>query len=549
MNCNPLVAENCGKFTDYIVLWRLVLYNIDNVFYCDENTKVPGGKAMKYLVGIDNGGTFSKAAIFDEDGKQISVASVPTVTLTPKSGYTERDMNELWEVNAQAVREAIQKSGIDPKNIAGVSFSGHGKGLYMVGYDGKPSYNGIISTDARAWEYVEKWAQDGTKEKVYDKTFQDILACQPVSILAWLKDNDPEVLKRTQYIFAVKDYIRFMLTGEAYAEYTDFSGANFVNLTTKAYDRELMELFGLGEVYDKLPPLKYSSDICGYVTKEAAEKTMLPEGIPVAAGMFDVNACGIASGLSDENEMCMIAGTWSINEFIRKTPVTNGTVALNSMFCIPGYFLVEESSPTSAGNMEWFIRNLMSYEKAEAKAAGGSVYDITNKWVEEIEPQDSDIIFLPFLNGSNEDALAKGTFVGLTAFHNKHHMLRAVYEGIVFSHYTHVRKLLKNRETPSSVRLSGGAANSDVWVQIFADVLQIPIDVIEDKELGAQGAAMAAGIAAGIYPDYPTAISRTVTITKTVQPRKEYAQIYQEKYQRYRAVINGLSSAWKYFKN
>ena len=177
------------------------------------------------------------------------------------------------------------------------------------------------------------------------------------------------------------------------------------------------------------------------------------------------------------------------------------------------------------------------------------MYDITNKWVEEIEPQDSDIIFLPFLNGSNEDALAKGTFVGLTAFHNKHHMIRAVYEGIVFSHYTHVRKLLKNRETPSSVRLSGGAANSDVWVQSFADVLQIPIDVIEDKELGAQGAAMAAGIAAGIYPDYPTAISRTVTITRTVQPRKEYAQIYQEKSQRYRAVIDGLASAWKYFKN
>lgn len=101
---------------------------------------------MKYLMGIDNGGTFSKAALFDEDGKQISVASVPTVTITPKPGYTERDMDELWEVNAQAVRNAIEKSNIDPKDIAGVSFSGHGKGLYMVGYDGKPSYNGIIST-------------------------------------------------------------------------------------------------------------------------------------------------------------------------------------------------------------------------------------------------------------------------------------------------------------------------------------------------------------------------------------------------------------------
>lgn len=165
----------------------------------------------------------------------------------------------------------------------------------------------------------------------------------------------------------------------------------------------------------------------------------------------------------------MIAGTWSINEFIRKTPVTNRTVDLNSMFCIPGYYLVEESSPTSAGNMEWFIRNLMGSEKEGAEAAGGSVYDITNQWVASVEPWDSQVIFLPFLNGSNEDPLAKGTFVGLTAYHSKKHMLRAVYEGIVFSHVTHVKKLLKNRKPPKSIRLSGGAANSDVWVQIFAD--------------------------------------------------------------------------------
>lgn len=505
--------------------------------------------SMKYLVGIDNGGTFSKAAIFDEDGKQISVASEPTVTITPKPGYTERDMDELWEVNAKAVKRAITQSGIDAADIAGVSFSGHGKGLYMVGYDGKPSYNGIISTDARAWEYVEKWYQDGTNKKVFEKSCQQILACQPVSILAWMKDRHPEVLEKTQYIFAVKDYIRYMLTGEAYGEYTDFTGANLVNLHTGQYDREHLKLFGLEEIYDKLPPLRYAADICGHVTKEASEKTGLPEGVPVAAGMFDVDACGIASGLSDERQMCMVAGTWSINEFIAKAPILNGTVDLNSMFCIPGYYLVEESSPTSAGNMEWFIRNLMSYEKENAKAEGGSVYDITNAWVESIEPQDNNVIFLPFLNGSNEDALAKATFIGLTAYHTKKHMLRAVYEGIVFSHLTHVKKLLKNREKPESIRLSGGAANSAVWVQIFADALQIPVDTIGDKELGAQGAAMAAGIAAGVYQDYPEAIKRTVTITNRVQPRPEYKEIYEEKYAAYRSVIDSLSGAWKSFKN
>lgn len=504
---------------------------------------------MKYLMGIDNGGTFSKAAIFDENGQQISVASVPTVTITPKPGYTERDMEELWQVNAQAVKEAIEKSGINPADIAGVSFSGHGKGLYLVGKDGKPSYNGIISTDARAWAYVKKWKEEGTAKKIYEKTYQDILACQPVSLLAWLKDNCPEVIENTKYVFAVKDYVRYRMTGEAYAEMSDFSGGNLVNLATGKYDRELMELFGIGEVFDCLPPLKNAADVCGYVTKEASELTLLPEGTPVSAGMFDVNACGIASGLSDGEKMCMIAGTWSINEFIAKEPVLNGTVALNSMFCIPGYYLVEESSPTSAGNMEWFIRNLMNYEKTDAKANGDSVYDITNEWVESIEPEDNNIIFLPFLNGSNEDALAKGTFIGLTAYHSKKHMLRAVYEGIVFSHLTHVKKLLRNREVPESIRLSGGAANSDVWVQIFADALQIPIDVIEDKELGAQGAAIAAGIAAGIYKDYNDGIEKTVKITKTVQPRPEYKEIYEKKYQTYRRVIEGLSGVWECFEN
>lgn len=504
---------------------------------------------MRYLMGIDNGGTFSKAAIFDENGRQISVASVPTMTLTPKPGYTERDMEELWQVNAKAVRQAIEKSKIDPSDIAGVSFSGHGKGLYLVGKDGKPSYHGIISTDARAWSYVKQWKEDGTAEKVYEKTFQEILACQPVSLLAWLKDHCPEVIENTAYVFAVKDYVRYRMTGEAYAEMSDFSGGNLVNLKTGDYDRELLELFGIGEVYDKLPPLKNAADICGYVTKEASELTGLLEGTPVSAGMFDVNACGIASGLSNEEEMCMIAGTWSINEFIAKQPILNGTVALNSMFCIPGYYLIEESSPTSAGNMEWFIKNLMSYEKAEAKQAGTSVYDITNQWVKSIEPQENNLIFLPFLNGSNEDALAKGTFIGLTAYHNKKHMLRAVYEGIVFSHLTHVRKLLKNRETPKSIRLAGGAANSDVWVQIFADTLQIPVDVIEDKELGAQGAAIAAGIAAGIYRDYKDGIERTVKISRTVQPRSEYREIYEKKYETYRRVIEGLSGVWECFEN
>lgn len=504
---------------------------------------------MRYLIGIDNGGTFSKAAVFDEQGNQIAVASEPTATLTPKPGFTERNMDELWEANARVIRAAVERSGIDPGHIAGVSFSGHGKGLYLMGEDGRPAYHGIVSTDTRAWEYPERWKSDGTAQRVYQKTYQEILACQPVSLLAWLRDHEPEVLQRTQYIFMVKDYIRYMLTGEAYLEYTDSTGGNLVNLETGTFDRELLALFGLEQVYDKLPPLRRSHELCGKVTRSASEQTLLPEGTPVAAGMFDVDACGIASGLCSEQELCMVAGTWAINEFLRREPVLNGTVALNSYYCIPGYYLIEESSPTSAGNMEWFIRNLMGYEKADAEAAGGSVYDVTNEWVASIDPAESQVLFLPFLNGSNDDPLAKGTFVGLTAYHGKKHMLRAVYEGVVFSHRTHVERLLKNRQPPSSIRLAGGAARSEVWVQMFADALGLPIDVIDGKELGAQGAAMAAGIAAGVYRDYEEAAARTVRVSKTVLPRPEYKAVYDQKYTAYCALTQALRGVWSRFEN
>jgi len=502
---------------------------------------------MRYLVGIDNGGTFSKVAVFDEKGNQCFSYSMPAKVITPKPGYTERDMDELWESNVTAIRKTITESKIEVKDIAAVSLTGHGKGLYLLGKNGKPACHGILSTDTRAWKQVKAWYENGTSKKVYKKTKQEILACQPVSLLAWFRDHEPEVLEQIKYIFSVKDYVRYMLTGEAHGEYTDFSGGNLINLTTGQYDLELLKLFDLEMVFDKLPPLRRSTDICGYITKEAAVMTGLPEGIPVAAGMFDVNACGIASGLLDEEKMCMIAGTWSINEFITKHPIDNGTVALNSMFCIPGYFLVEESSPTSAGNLEWFIRNIMDSE--ESGISKQEIYEKANAWVESIEPQNSMVIFLPFLNGSNEEPLAKGSFIGLTAYHKKKHLLRAVYEGIVFSHFTHVKKLILNREKPNSMFLSGGAANSDVWVQIFADVMQVEIAVIKDKELGAQGAAMAAGIAAGMYKDYQDAGDKTISISKVVKPRPEYKQIYEEKYAGYRTVVEALNPIWYQFEN
>lgn len=495
---------------------------------------------QKYLLGLDNGGTLVKAALFDFEGEQKAVASQGIPLITPQPGFTERNLDEIWKANASCVKNLLKKYPVKAEEIAGIAISGHGKGLYMIGDEKEPNiYNGILSTDSRAWEYVDRWYADGTADKVYEKNFQGIMAVQPVALLAWLKDHHPEVLKKCRWIFSAKDYVRYRLTGEVYAEYTDCSGSNLLNMTTKAYDRDLLALFGLEDLYEKLPPLKYSADICGHLTAQAAQDMGLAAGIPVAGGMFDIDACGIAVGMVNEDQLCMIAGTWSINEYIAKTPVTNKSVMLNSLFCMPGYYLIEESSPTSAGNLEWFIQNFMpgaSYEELSTLAAS-------------VPPGQNSLIFLPFLNGSNENALGKGTFIGMTGYHGRQHMVRAVYEGVAFSHLTHVNKLLKNRTPPASIRLAGGVARSDVWVQIFADVMQLPIDIIADVELGCLGAAMVAGIAAGVYGDYQKASARVTKITKTIQPNPAMKSVYEKKYAVYRAVVEALNPVWKHFPN
>lgn len=464
---------------------------------------------MDYLLGLDNGGTLSKAAIFTTHGREVGSAARQAKLLTPHPGHAERDMEELWQANCACVREVLEKTGVSLSDIAGISIAGHGKGLYPVKEDGSPACNGIVSTDNRAWRYPEKWKKDGVLDALYPQLCQEILSCQPVSLLAWMKDCQPDVYHNIKWAFSVKDYIRFCLTGEAFNEVTDISGTGLLDIRKAAVDVNMLRTFGIEEAAQKIAPLKYSSERCGRVTRHAAKETGLPEGIPVAGGMFDIDACAIAMDITSPEFLCTITGTWSINEYISREPVVNGSVRMNSLYAIPGYYLVEESSPTGVGNLEWVLENLLG----KKPPAGARLYDWADAWVNQIQAKDCEVYFLPFLNGSNKHPLGKGSLVGLTSFHTTGHMLRAVYEGAAYAHRQHIDKLTAARAETNAIRMAGGAVNSPMWVQMFSDILGYPIETINGvKELGAMGAAMSAGIAAGVFADYPDAAKAMVTI-------------------------------------
>lgn len=489
---------------------------------------------MYYFLGIDNGGTKTKSALFDRYGTELVSVSRDTPLIVTDEGFQERDMELLWETTSWTIRETLCRAGVPSRSIAGVGCTGHGKGLYLWGRDGRPAGRAIASTDRRAEALTAAWNASETARKASEKTMQPLDPCQPAALLAWLKQNQPSVYTSISWIFEAKDYIRFRLTGEARAEYTDSSGSSLMDLNSCRFDPELLELFGIPEMADCLPPLCRSDEVCGHITSSAARDTGLLAGTPVCGGMFDIDACALAMGVVDEDSLCVIAGTWGINEYISRSPVSDISTTRNSLYCIPGWYLIEESSPASAGNLEW-VRTLLS-------GSGPVDYQELSRLVGSVPPEASGVLFAPYLYGSNVPGCDSGFFFGLNNSHTRADLLRAVYEGVVYTHRIHIERLLRHRTRPGSVRLSGGAAASAVWAQMFADVLGLPVDVVPVQEPGALGCAMAAAAAVGIYPSFQAAASAMAPALVRYWPDCSKTAVYEKKYQRYLRLLDAVKN-------
>ncbi len=491
-----------------------------------------------YLVGLDNGGTKTKCAVFDLEGNEIGTGSGELPLETPREGWTERDAEAVWRVNVQAVREALERAGIDPGAVIGVGLTGYGNGACFTDGRGEAVYPCIVSTDSRASGYLEQWEKDGTMQAVYERTWQKIWDAQPAALIPWFRDHNPEVLEKASYVLDIKDYIRCRLTGSICGEITAASSGCLMNIRTLQYDREIFRLLGIEKYYGINPPCVGSTDISGYITKEAAELTGLPEGIPVSGGYFDIDAGALASGVTDEETLCLIAGTWSINEYITKDLESGYGKFSNTAGYLPGWYVVEDSSPTSAGNLEWFLQSFLKNEK---KQYGDRLYEICNGKVESVAPEDSDLIFVPYVYASATNPRAKGMFLGMSAYHGTEHLLRAVYEGVAFSTAFHVERLIRGRGVNyRTARFSGGASRSSAWTQMVCDILQIPVEVPKASELSAMGAAMSAGIACGAFRDPQEAVSKMVRIDRRYEPCREKAEIYRRKLENYKRAVGLL---------
>jgi L-xylulokinase len=498
----------------------------------------------EYLLGIDNGNTISKAAIFDLQGREIQVSSRKVESEYPRQGWTERSMDALWQSTAITIKAALSTAGIKPEQIIGIGTTGHGNGLYLIDKEGRPARAGIQSLDTRAADIIADWNHRKLHSQVFQYTTQSLWPAQPNALLAWIKQNEPGVYERIGAVLMCKDYIKYCLTGEITSDFTDMSGTSLMDVRNKRYSQELLELYDLKEIRHALPTLVHSFEIAGRVTPAAAEATGLAVGTPVVGGLFDVDASALGGGVYRPGQVSIIAGTWSINEIVTSDPLVDPSLFMTTIYTVPDLWLTLEASATSAANLEWFVTQFCAEEKAEADERGISVYEVCSEIVDSLPPGGTDIIFHPFLFGSNVQASARAGFYGIAGWHTKAHMLRALYEGVVYGHLSHLEKLRDAAGAITEAHLSGGGARSRVWTQIFADTLQLPMVVPAGTEIGARGAAMSAGIGIGVYRNHADAVTNAVRVERRQEPNREATPHYMARYTEYKRLLECMQEPW-----
>ncbi|WHP79864.1 FGGY-family carbohydrate kinase [Edwardsiella anguillarum] len=485
---------------------------------------------MAYWLGIDCGGTWLKAGLYDREGREHAIVRQPLALISTQPGWAERDMSLLWQQCAQAIRDLLTQSATSGQAIRGVGISAQGKGLFLLDKQDRPLGNAILSSDRRAQDIVQRWQRDGVAQQLYPLTRQALWSGHPATLLRWLKEHQPQRYRQIGCVLMAHDYLRWCLSGVKGCELSNISESNLYNMVDASFDSRLTTWLGISEVEAALPPLVGSSEVCATVSAEAAALTGLLPGTPLVGGLFDVVATALCAGLRDEHTLNAVMGTWAVTSALAERLEEGEPYPyVYGHYAFPGRYIVHEASPTSAANLEWL------------RAQWGNLpLNEVNRLVDSVPRVGSDLFFLPFLYGSNAGASLTAGFYGLQALHQRAHLLQAVYEGVIFSHMTHLARMRTRFTQVRALRVTGGPARSPTWMQMLADASGLPVELPQVEETGCLGAAMMAlagseGLSAAMCWKPPE--------VQILQPDPALYDAYQAKCQRYQSLTAALC-AW-----
>jgi xylulokinase len=498
----------------------------------------------KYVLAHDVGTSSNKAVLVRLDTTVVGHATAEYPVYYPKRGWAEQKPSDWWKAIATTTKRLLEKEKVKPAQIVGLAFSTQMAGTLPVNEKGEPLMPCMIWLDTRAAEQAEKIWKGPIKIAGYNLfallKFLQITGGAPGRVgkdaickILWIKEKEPSIYAETHKFLDVKDYLLYKCTGN-FVTSRDCANISWLMDTRKGrlcWAEPILKKYGIEK--EKLPEIRKSTEIAGKLTDEAAEELGLAEGTPVVVGAGDVVSASVGSGAVLENHIHAYVGTsgWlACHTKERKKDITHYIGSICS--ANPDMYLCVAEQETAGACLEW-VKNNMFSEIAE------DVYEMFDKMAANVAPGSGGLIFTPWLFGERaplDDPNVRGGFHNLSLEHSRENLVRAVLEGVALNMKWALGCLEKLTSKAEAINIIGGGAISNVWCQIFADVLNRRIKQVQDpKEAGAKGAAIIAMIALGNVKSFEEA-AELVRIKNVYEPNQKNVRVYEEIFNEFRGI-------------
>ncbi len=490
-----------------------------------------------YLLGIDISTTGAKALLIDSRGEVAGSATTALSLSTPKPLWSEQAPADWWEGIVQSIREVLTDTGTRGHEIAAIGLTGQMHGLVLMDAAGEVLRPAILWNDQRTGAQCDEIRARLGRERLIQITGNDALTGFTAPKVLWVQQNEPELYARGRHILLPKDYVRYKLTGDYAMDKADGAGTILFDLKTRNWSPEVLAALGIPAEW--LPPTYEGPEVTGRVSAEAAAVTGLVTGTPVVGGGGDQAAQAVGVGAVEPGIIALTLGTSGVVFAATESPLIEPEGRLHA-FChaAPGRWHFMGVMLSAAGSLQWYHDALaaeVSFDSLTAEAA-------------EAPAGSEGLFFLPYLSGErtpHPDPLARAAWVGLTLRHGRAHMTRAVLEGVAYG-IKDSFTLIQNAGLGAirQVRISGGGAKSPLWRQIMADVLGVELVTVNTTEGAAFGAALLAGVGAGLWTDVDAACAAAIAITGQTLPSSQM-EVYQQYYPRYQALYPALAPEFR----
>jgi len=490
----------------------------------------------EYILAYDIGTTGTKALVLSSRGRLIATGARQYETLYPRPGWAEQAPEAWWKAVVQSTTHVVEKVPGIKKQLVAVGVSGQMLGCLPVDRNGVPLRNAVIHSDTRAISQWQRLSDELGAQTIYSVTGNRIAAQSTLCKIAWLRQNEKAVYRKTFKFLQSKDYITSKLTGDlGRTDYSDASHSVMFDVGKREWSVDLLGAAGIHP--GKLPDVHPSATIAGYMSQSSARKLKLPSGIPVVVGGGDGACASVGAGaVAPGQAYTYLGGTGWIaltlaRPFIDKKMRVFNIIGLDPETC--GVF----GTVQCAGSAHQWVANLLNVRS----------YPRLEKMIREAPIGSQGLLFLPYLMGERSpiwDPYARGLYFGLSLAHGSSDLARATLEGVCFA-LKSVLEVLQEATPIGEMTLIGGGTKSRVWTEMLAAVYGTKLLLPRmPGEATCYGAAIAAGVGVGLFPDYAAGAKSMSRIQQECPPDTVARKRYQTLFRFWKSLYPTLKSSY-----